>query len=40
LGFSDPDFRITVINMVKKIEDEVQNFTGNWDQKEQVEMLI
>lgn len=40
MGFSDPDFKIAVINMVKKIDDEVQNFTGNWDQKEQVEMLI
>jgi hypothetical protein len=40
LGFSDPDFKIAVINMVKKIDDGVQNFTGDRDQKEQVEVLI
>lgn len=40
MGFSDPDFKIAVINTVKKIDNEVQTFTGNWDQKKQVEMLI
>lgn len=40
LGFSDLDFKIAVINTVKKIDDEVQNFTGKWNQTGQVEMMI
>lgn len=40
MGFSDLDFKIAVINTVKKIDDGVQNFTGKWNQTEQVERMI